>query len=220
MDKSKANLRLFGRSLEDYFRSLDSIHGAEGNGDEGADESQESESEKKGGEESTTTTPPEEKTYTKAEYDAIVKESKNYRKRAQDAESKLSDADKAKMGELERAQTEAKEQKERADELEAQLSRFRIEGFITKEATAQNFADPSDAVAFLDMTSLKLNDDGEPDTNSLKAAVKKIAAEKPHLIKGAGGAGSGDGGARGGHGTDKTADYDKEYQGRNMVPIG
>jgi hypothetical protein len=164
--------------------------------------------------------PADGKTYTQDEVNKFVEESKKYRQRAQAAEKKLSDHEKAQMTEKERAEANAKEAITRAEAAEAELSRLRLERAVESEASAQNFTTPADVMAFLDIKSLKLDDDGKPDTNSLKAAVKRVATEKPYLIKGAGGAGSADGGARGGHQTDKSADYKKEYQDRGMVPIG
>lgn len=164
--------------------------------------------------------PADGKTYTQEEVNKFVEESKKYRQRAQAAEKKLSDHEKAQMTEKERAEANAREAITRAEAAEAELARLRLERAVESEASAQNFTTPADVMAFLDIKSLKLDDDGKPDTNSLKAAVKRVATEKPYLIKGASGSGSADGGARGGHLTDKSAEYKKEYQDRGMVPIG
>lgn len=161
--------------------------------------------------------PAEDRTYTKAEVDAIINESKGYRKRAQAAEGKLSEAEKAQMNELERAKKEAEENKTRADEAEKRIAVLTLQQNVVTEAVAQGFTNPSDVVAFLNLTDIKLDDDGKPDTNSLKAAIKRLATEKPYLLKT--NAGNGDGGARGGHAVDKSAEYEKEYQSRGMVPI-
>lgn len=159
--------------------------------------------------------PNEDRTYTKAEVDALINESKGYRKRAQAAEGKLSEAEKAQMNELDRAKKEAEEAIKRADEAEAKIARLSLEATVKDEA--KDFTNPSDVVHFLDLDSIKLDDDGKPDTNSLKAAIKRLATEKPYLLKS--NAGNGDGGARGGHAVDKSAEYEKEYQSRGMVPI-
>lgn len=161
--------------------------------------------------------PNEDRVYTKAEVDAIINESKGYRKRAQTAEGKLSDAEKAQMTALERANKENEENKKRADEAERRVTVLTLQQNVVTEAVAQGFTNPSDVVAFLNITDIKLDDDGKPDTNSLKAAIKRLATEKPYLLKT--NAGNGDGGARGGHAVDKSTEYEKEYQSRGMVPI-
>lgn len=163
--------------------------------------------------------PADGKTYTQAEVDKFVEESKKYRKRAQDAEKKVSEFERTQMTEKERAEATAKEAVTRAEAAEAELAQLRMERAIEAEATSQKFTNPADVIAFLDIKSLKLDDDGKPDTNSLKAAVKRVADAKPYLLVGASQPGSADGGARGGHQMKKSDEYDKEYQGRGMVPI-
>lgn len=159
--------------------------------------------------------PNEDRTYTKAEMDKEIAESKKYRQRAQTAEGKLSDREKADMTETERAKTEAAELKAENEKLKTSLSRVTLEKSVVAEA--KDFTDPVDVLSFLDIASIKLDDDGKPDTNSLKAAIKRLATDKPYLLKT--NAGNGDGGARGGHAVDKSTDYEKEYQSRGMVPI-
>lgn len=164
--------------------------------------------------------PTPDKVWSKAEVDAMIKESKAYRKRAQEAEAKVAEAEKAQMTELDRAKKERDEEKQKAAELEKQIARLTLEQHVVTEAASQNFATPSDVIPFLDTAAIKMDDDGKPDTNSLKAAIKRLATEKPYLIKGAGGSGSGDGGARGAHTVDTEAELQKEYQSRGMVPVG
>ena len=164
--------------------------------------------------------PTPDRTYTKAEMDAAITESKNYRKRAQEAEKWKADQEKAQMSEVDRLKTEAAEAKKEAEEAKLRIARLTLEQHVVTEAASQNFATPSDVIPFLTLSEIKLDDDGKPDTNSLKAAIKRLATEKPYLIKGANGAGSGDGGTRGGHNISKEAEYEKEYQSRGMVPSG
>lgn len=51
---------------------------------------------------------------------------------------------------------------------------------VTIKASKLLFADPSDALAFLDRKALTINDDGSVD--GLEDALKKLAAEKPYLL--------------------------------------
>ncbi|WP_024356688.1 hypothetical protein [Leucobacter chironomi] len=49
-------------------------------------------------------------------------------------------------------------------------------------ASALGFNDPSDALAVIDAEKLPVKDD-EPDTEAIKAAVEKLATDKPYLVK-------------------------------------
>lgn len=168
----------------------------------------------------TVTPPTPPRTYTQEEVDRFITESKSYRKRAQDAENKVAEFEKGKMSEVEKVSKEAEQAKTRATEAETKLARLTRERSIEKEAVAQSFSDAADAILLVDLESVKTDDEGNLDPASLKAAITRLAKEKPYLIKGAVGAGSADGGARGGAApTDKVAEYTKEYQSRGMVPM-
>lgn len=77
---------------------------------------------------------------------------------------------------LEAAERRAEESERKATEAEAHVARSRKERWITAAAAAQNFADPSDAAAFLSLDDI----DDEKDA---ERAVKRLAAAKKHLIK-------------------------------------
>lgn len=49
-------------------------------------------------------------------------------------------------------------------------------------AAMLGFNDPADALAVVDATALPVKDD-EPDTDAIKAAVEKLATDKPYLLK-------------------------------------
>lgn len=49
-------------------------------------------------------------------------------------------------------------------------------------AAMLGFNDPADALSVIDATKLPVKDD-EPDTEAIKAAVEKLATEKPYLVK-------------------------------------
>lgn len=162
-----------------------------------------------------------QETFDRAYVESLRKESAGYRKRAVAAEKKLSEEEKAKMDDLTRAQTERDEEKTRADQLEAQLSEMRLSQAVTLEATGANFYDPQDALSLIPRAEIRLDEDGSPNKQSVKAAVERLAKAKPHLVKG-GDPGSGDGGAgRGGGGTveEKQAEYEKKFQQQGAVPM-
>jgi hypothetical protein len=68
-----------------------------------------------------------------------------------------------------------------------------------KAAAAGKFADPADAVAFLDLDTFEVDDDGEVDQDALNEALTELLRKKPHLAAQGGRrfAGGGDGGHRG-----------------------
>jgi hypothetical protein len=52
-----------------------------------------------------------------------------------------------------------------------------------KGAAAALFADPADALAFLDLTSFDVDDKGDVDVEDIQAALTELLAKKPHLAK-------------------------------------
>lgn len=69
------------------------------------------------------------------------------------------------------------------------------------KAAANKFADPADAILYLDLESLPRDASGDLEPKALEAALAKVLKEKPHLAKT--GPGSADGGARGGGAPDQ-----------------
>lgn len=51
-------------------------------------------------------------------------------------------------------------------------------------ASAAKFRDPADAVAFLDLTKVTVNDDGEVDEKAIKEQLDALATSKPYLVDG------------------------------------
>jgi hypothetical protein len=66
-----------------------------------------------------------------------------------------------------------------------------------KAAAAGKFADPADALAFLDVSKFDVSDDGEVDADEITDAIEELLTRKPHLAATARPRfqGSGDGGA-------------------------
>lgn len=92
---------------------------------------------------------------------------------------KLSEYDRlveASQTELEKAQAAAKANEERAQALVTRATKAEI------KALASEFADPSDAVAFL-AGKKYAGDDGEIDTDQIKADLADLLKSKPHLGK-------------------------------------
>jgi len=145
-------------------------------------------------------------------------ESAKYRKRAQEAEARISEFDKAQMSEVERARTEAEEAKAEAAQITNLLTAERLRNAVTLEATRMNFRDPGDALAMIDTDDLNYDEEtGKPSTKSVQGALGKLIKDKPYLVNTETPTpGSADGGARGGTGEltqeQKVAQYEKELQ--------
>ena len=75
---------------------------------------------------------------------------------------------------LDRAQKRAEEAEAKAAESEQKLARTAKSNLV--RAAAKAFADPDDAVAFVDLDSIE-------DEGDAERAVKKLAKAKPHLLK-------------------------------------
>lgn len=80
------------------------------------------------------------------------------RKRAEQLEKRIQDAEK------------------RAEDAERSVHRGQRERWITTAAQAQNFADPSDAAAFVNLDDIE-------DEKDAERAVRKLAGSKKHLLK-------------------------------------
>ena len=76
----------------------------------------------------------------------------------------------------EQLERRAAEAEKRAQETEQKLARSQRERLISAAASAANFADPTDASAFVDLDDIEDDKDAE-------RAVKQLAKRKPHLLK-------------------------------------
>lgn len=77
---------------------------------------------------------------------------------------------------LEAAERRAEENDRKAQQAEAKVVNAQRERWITAAAQAANFADPSDAAAFLNLDEIE-------DEKDAERAVKRLAQSKKHLIK-------------------------------------
>lgn len=67
-----------------------------------------------------------------------------------------------------------------------------------RAAAREKFADPSDALAFIDLSNIKVDDDGNTDDKAIQSALDALLKDKPHLAKQQkSSTGSADQGARG-----------------------
>lgn len=160
----------------------------------------------------------DDKTYSAAEMKKVREEAARTRVKLRELEKAEADRKKAEMSETDRLKAEKEEADKRAAKLEKDLQRERVNSAITAAATTAKFADPTDAHAFIDVSSITILDDGKPDGRSVKAAVDKLAKDKPHLVTPAG---SGDGGASGSGKLPKpaVAVIEQDLKEKGLVPV-
>lgn len=102
-------------------------------------------------------------------------------KQLDDLKAQMDERETAGLPELERERKRAEQLEKRAAEAEAKaaeadskLARSQKERWVT--AAAKDFADPADAVAFVDLDSIE-------DEKDAERAVKRLAGQKKHLLK-------------------------------------
>ena len=118
---------------------------------------------------------------------------KEEKERADKLEKELQKIREAEMSELEKAQSELETQTSRAAAAETMAQRLAVTLSVEREANALNFRDPSDAESMLG--NIDLDDDGLPDSKLIKEQLKKLAKQKPYLLKESD-PGDGDGGPK------------------------
>ena len=107
-----------------------------------------------------------------------------WKRRAREAE-RASKAQAARLEELEdRDKSELQKATERATKSEARAAEAmrRMARAEVRALASAKFADPSDAVAFLDIDNL-LGDDGDVDPKAVESALADLLKRKPHLAK-------------------------------------
>jgi hypothetical protein len=104
--------------------------------------------------------------------DRMKQKWRDERKRRVDAETRAqaaADADDA-----------ARERREHEQRLIARTN-ARILGAEIRAAAAGRFADPADALAFLDLEQFDVDEDGQTDPDEIRAALDELLRRKPHL---------------------------------------
>lgn len=96
-----------------------------------------------------------------------------------------------------RVAAEIEKAKKEATSAALQAANARIVRSEIRALAAGTFADPADAVAFLNPDDFGVNDDLEPDSEAIKAALAELLKSKPHLAaQGKRWGGGGDNGPR------------------------
>lgn len=129
----------------------------------------------------------------------LRRENQKLRKERNELRAEKEKRDREKMSEVEKAQADAKAEKERNDQIMNELDEERFRAAVLTAAASANFNDPADALAHISKDDLEKDDSGRYTEKSAKSAIKTLAKDKAYLVKTfSGSGGSGDGGSRGG----------------------
>lgn len=112
----------------------------------------------------------------KAERAAAKKSAAEATKRADELAAKVAEFEDRDKSELERATAKAEAEAQRAEAATKRAVRAEV------KAAASAFADPDDAIAFLDLTEYT-DGSGEIDTDAITTALEDLLERKPHLRK-------------------------------------
>lgn len=110
-----------------------------------------------------------------------LKEAKSGGKEVETLKAKLKEIEDAQLSESEKLKKDNEELKASVTAAE-QKSRDRvIRSEVRVIASELGFADPSDAIAFIDTSAIEFDEDGEP--KGIKALLEKLAKDKAYLLK-------------------------------------
>lgn len=128
------------------------------------------------------------KTFTQAELDRVVSD-RLARERAKFGDYETLKAAKAELdqikadnaSELDKAVAAARKEGETAAATRANQRLVAAEARAL--AAAAKFHDPRDAAQLVDLSKVKVGDDGEVDADAIKALIDQLATERPYLVK-------------------------------------
>ena len=115
-----------------------------------------------------------------AKYEKAVAEAIAERKKRQQAESKVSEFEKAAMTDAERRAAEADEARKAAEEARTELRATRVEYAVRAKASEMGIVDPEAAYRLLDSSSFD-PDDATALGKQVEAALTELVTRKPYL---------------------------------------
>jgi len=83
----------------------------------------------------------------------------------------------------EKAEKDLETASTRLTESERKFRNMLIRSEALQTATVTGFADPRDALQFLDLDEVGVSDEWEVDSKAVKSKIEKLAEEKPYLLK-------------------------------------
>lgn len=127
--------------------------------------------------------------------DAMKEAKREAEKRAREAEARIAELE-AKVNGTEAEYQAAREAQRVKDEALAAANQ-RILKAEVRAAAAGKLTDPADALAYIDLSSFEVSDDGSVDSDAIGSAISDLISKKPYLAaQGSRFQGSADGGAR------------------------
>jgi hypothetical protein len=109
-------------------------------------------------------------------------ESAGRRKRLESYEKAEKERQDAELSELDRLRKSDAERAETVASLQSDLRVTRLAHRAEVLALQLKFRDPDDALKLADLSAVEFDDEGHPDPKGVKAALKKLAEAKPHLV--------------------------------------
>lgn len=125
-----------------------------------------------------------------AELRRARREAAKYRAKLREFEQREEERRRAEMSEVERLKEDYAAVQARALELETQLQELRIRQAVVTEAARLGFADPEDAWHLVDLSIIDVDEEGR--ITGVREALRKLAAQKPYLLRGRGMPGAGE----------------------------
>lgn len=122
-----------------------------------------------------------EKTFTQSEVEALIKGRLAKFSDYEDIKKELTDIKAASQTEQERA-VEVARKEARAEAL-AEVNKRLIAAETRAVAASMGFLYPEDAHLYVSTDDVAMKDDGSVDGDSVKAALKKVAKDRPALVK-------------------------------------
>jgi hypothetical protein len=119
------------------------------------------------------------------------KASKTQLKELEELRAKVKADDDAKLSEQDRLKKEADDAKAETARLKTERQELVVQHAVEREAQALGFADPDDALRFLDLGQVELDDAGKP--KNVKKLLEEVLDAKPYLKAASDGKGSGGG---------------------------
>lgn len=122
----------------------------------------------------------EPKVFDEAYVQSLRQESAGYRTKLQAAEAKLKSFEDAQLTAQQKAEKDATDAKQRAEQLEAKLRESSIRAEVAVQSVKLKIVDPDAAFRLLNQKSIEFDEDGQP--KNVEAALSALVKEKPFLL--------------------------------------
>jgi hypothetical protein len=147
----------------------------------------------------------QQQTVSREEFEQLRNQLRTADQKRAEAERKLTEKERAEMGELDRTKAERDELKQQIQAMQETNKRLQLDkAFLTDNS--YDWQSPEAALRLADLSGVEYKDDGS--VNGLKDALKKLAEANPWLLKPKDGNDGNDGGGQG------------QQPARRTIPVG